>query len=65
MDTVRFINENRCYTTQGDISYGQFVAQLKAAKSIAGKGVALTSLIKQLAEIALQSKLEDWKKRPL
>lgn len=40
------------------ISCGQFAAQFKAGKGIGGKDGALTPLIKQLTEMALQAELE-------
>ncbi len=41
-----------------EIDVAEFVAQLKAGKGIGGKDGALTPLIKQLTEMALQAELE-------
>jgi transposase-like protein len=41
-----------------EIDVEEFAAQLKAGKGIGGKDGALTPLIKQLTEMALQAELE-------
>ncbi len=41
-----------------EIDVAEFAAQLKAGKGIGGKDGALTPLIKQLTEMALQAELE-------
>ena len=41
-----------------EIDVSEFAAQLKAGKGIGGKDGALTPLIKQLTEMALQAEIE-------